>query len=348
MTRLSILIVNWKSKDYVRLCLKSIYRECAEIKPQIVVVDGGSFDGCDTMLAKEFTEVVFVQSPENIGFGRSNNLGFEQVKGDYVLLLNPDTELKPGAVQSLLAELQRNPEAGILGPKLLNTDGTLQTSSVHAFPTPLNQALDSDFLRHWLPNSKLWGVAKAFASPGPTKVEAVSGACMLLRSEIYRRVGGFSPQFFMYAEDIDLCAKITNEGLSVIHVPTSEVVHHGGGSSRTQVSQFSTVMMRESVSIYMQLHHGTITIFAYRLLQAASAMVRIVILLPLCIPLRKLPQSDSRHSLKKWWHVLRWAIGNSPISVPQILPSKRSDLEDPQMTVKLERINAEHEKVRDT
>src|SRR5688572_28797322 len=102
---LSILIVNWNSKDYLRKCLQSIRTTCAELSPQIIVVDG-SFDGCGQMLAAEFPEVEFVQIAENLGFGRSNNLGFERVTGDNLLLLNPDTELKAGAVQALLCKIE--------------------------------------------------------------------------------------------------------------------------------------------------------------------------------------------------------------------------------------------------
>ena len=104
--KLSILIVNWNSKDYMRECLHSISGTCGHLSPQVVVVDGGSFDGCAEMLAAEFPEVEFVQSPENIGFGRSNNLGFERVTGEALLLLNPDTELQPGAVDALLTALR--------------------------------------------------------------------------------------------------------------------------------------------------------------------------------------------------------------------------------------------------
>lgn len=315
---LSVLIVNWKSKDYVRLCLNSIQRECAELNPQIVVVDGGSFDGCGEMLAQEFPGVEFIQGPGNIGFGRSNNLGFEKITGDAVLLLNPDTELKAGAVQRLLAELRHHPDAGVIGPRLLNTDGSLQTSCVQALPTPWNQALDSDSLRHRLPNSRLWGVGKAFRSSAPSVVEAVSGACMLLRSEVFRRLGGFSQQFFMYAEDMDLCARIRKAGLHVIHVPGAVVVHHGGGSSRTQASHFGTVMMRLAVETYMRLNHGPIAALSYRALQAASALVRLVIVLPGCVLCREPERTAARVTLKKWWYVLRWAVGISTLSVPAL------------------------------
>ena len=102
---LSIVIVNWRSKDYLRGCLRAVAATCAELSPEIIVVDGASFDGCGEMLAAEFPYVHFVQIQENIGFGQCNNLGFSHATGEVVMLLNPDTELQPGSVQRMLAEL---------------------------------------------------------------------------------------------------------------------------------------------------------------------------------------------------------------------------------------------------
>lgn len=317
---LSILIVNWNSKDYLRRCLQSVRSTCAELNPQVVVVDGGSFDGCAEMLETEFPQVVFVQSPENLGFGRCNNLGFEKVTGEVLLLLNPDCELKPGAVQTLLQALEALPDAGILGPRLLNTDGSLQTSCVRALPTPLNRALDSDFLRKLLPKSRLWGTAAAFQAMEPIEVEAVSGACMLLQSKIFSSVGGFSHEFFIYGEDMDICAKVRRAQLKVYHVPQAVVTHHGGGSSSRHGSQFSTVMLRVAGEIYMRRNHGSGVALCHRLLQITSAVARLAVLMPALLFSWGPRRNNARQSAWKWWHVLAWGIGLSPIRVQATLP----------------------------
>lgn len=309
--KLTILIVNWRSKDYLRRCLQTIRSTCGELASQIVVVDGGSFDGCGEMLVAEFPGVEFVQSPDNIGFGRCNNLGFARVRGGFLLLLNPDTELRSESVQRLVAEMELRPDAGIVAPRLFNTDGSLQVHCVRALPTPLNRALDSGFLRRLMPNSRLWGVGEAFRASKPVEVEAVSGACMLLRSEVYRQVGGFSPEFFMYGEDMDLCFKIRRLGLRNIHVPAAEVLHHGGGSTQTQASQFGVEKMREAWSIYMRLNHGSRTLFNYQFLQAISALVRVGLLVPVCLFAESSRRGAARLALKKWWHVLWWALKRS-------------------------------------
>ena len=218
----SVLIVNWNSKDLLRECLLSIRLNCADLSLQIVVVDGGSFDGCAEMLASEFPEVEFIQSKDNIGFGRANNLGLTRVTSEAVLVLNPDTEIQPGALQTLLSELVRRPDAGIVSPRLLNTDRTLQTS-VHALPKPVRQALDSELLRRLLSPYSLWAPPSDFAPTQTVAVEAVAGTCMLMWTKTFREVGAFTPEYFMYAEDMDLCFKVLRAGQRIYHVPTAEV-----------------------------------------------------------------------------------------------------------------------------
>lgn len=312
----SLLIVNWNSKDFLRTCLKSVYETCDVLITQTVVVDAGSFDGCDEMLAREFPEVEFVQCPDNIGFGRSNNLGFNRVKNEYLLLLNPDTEIKVGALAALIAALKELPAAGLVTPRLLNTDGSLQTSSVQALPTQLNLALDCDLLRRLFPHSRLWKTWKAFSSYEPVEVEAVCGACMLLRSETFQKLGGFSSDYFMYWEDIDICVKIRRNGLKIYHIPMAEVVHHGGKSSETQESQFSTVMIRIAGNTYMKLNHKPGSALLYRFFQGSSAFARLSLLFPIVAFSRKKRYVSALRSFRKWWAVLRWSLGVSRIRTP--------------------------------
>jgi GT2 family glycosyltransferase len=304
----SILIVNWNSKDLLRQCLLSVRRTCSDLRPQIVVVDSGSFDGCADMLASEFPEVEFVQSKDNIGFGRANNLGFERVTGEAVLLLNPDTEMRSGALQTLLGELSRRPDAGIVGPRLLNADLTLQ-ASVHALPRPIRQALDSEILRRLLSPHALWAPPSDFAPPGTVPVEAVAGTAMLMRARTFRDVGGFSPEYFMYAEDMDLCFKTRRAGLRIYHVPQAEIVHHGGGSSASQGSTFSAVMMREALHSYMLLNHGGHYAWAYRLATGSSSLIRLLILAPGLIWGDEQRRQARKAGFDRWWSVLSWSCG---------------------------------------
>lgn len=305
---ISILIVNWNSKALLRQCLLSIRSTCADLRPQVVVVDSGSFDGCAEMVASEFPEVEFVQSNDNIGFGRANNLGFTRVTGVAVLLLNPDTEIQPGALQTLLGELARRPDAGIVSPQLLNTDLTLQ-SSVHALPRPVRQALDSEILRRLLSPFALWAPPANFAPPETVAVEAVAGTCMLMWAKTFRDLGGFSPEYFMYAEDMDLCFKTLRAGFRIYHVPTVEVVHHGGASSSSQGNTFSAVMIREALNSYMVLNHGQHYAWAYRVATGISTLLRLLILMPGLISTDERRRLARKAAFSRWWSVLSWSCG---------------------------------------
>lgn len=302
--KLSILIVNWNSRDLLRRCLETIRGTCGDLAPQVVVVDGGSFDGCAEMILGEFPDVDFVQARENVGFGCSNNLGFRLVTGEYVLLLNPDTELRPGAVHRLLGALEAAPDAGLAGARLLNTDGSIQFSGIHPLPTPLNTALDTNGRR-----ARWWKRRLAGRDESPWRVEAVSGACMLLKSETFRRAGGFEPRYFMYAEDMDLCLKVRRMGLRILHVPDALVVHHGGGSSGGTFSRFSAVMIREALRTYFSLNHGSGMAAAYRFTTAVSAAARASLAAAASLVAAGERRERLRLATAKWKVVLGWALG---------------------------------------
>src|SRR5215475_8918812 len=149
---LSIIIVNWNSKAFVRKCLVSLYANTQKTKFEIVVVDNASYDGCGEMLRAEFPKVHFIQNDKNLGFAAANNLGFESTAGRNILFLNPDTEVIGPAIDTLVEFVDHNPKAGVVGGKLLNTDKSIQTSCIQRFPTILNQVLDADLLRKLFPS----------------------------------------------------------------------------------------------------------------------------------------------------------------------------------------------------
>lgn len=308
MSLLSIIIVNWNSKDYVRECLQSLDKHVTPTY-ETIVVDGASFDGCGEMLTAEFPAVRFVQSSANVGFGRCNNLGAQHATGEYLLFLNPDTEVTPGALEALLAVAKGDSKVGLVGARLLNTDGSLQTSSVQALPTPLSQALDSNFLRRLFPRSRLWGTHAAYTSSKPVVVDAVSGACMLIPRDLFSRIGGFCPHYFMYAEDMHLCWDVSKLGKRVVYQPAAKIIHHGGGASAGEFSQFSCLEMRRAVHRFITLREGPAGGFAYRVFVGASAAGRLALLgsaFALATPTRR---AAVRVSIRRWWSTLRWSVG---------------------------------------
>ena len=320
----SILIVNWNSKDLLRQCLISIRETCADLATQVVVVENGSFDGCAELIAAEFPEVDFIQSPDNIGFGCANNLGLASVTGDAVWVLNPDTEVMPGALQTLLDELETRPDAGIVSPKQLNTDLTLQTS-VHALPRPVRQALDSELLRRALSPYGLWAPPRDFDPSETVAVEAVPGTAMLMRTETFRSVGGFTPEFYMYAEDMDLCFKILRAGLRIYHVPAAVIVHHGGGSSSAQGSTYSAVMTREALRVYMARNRGALSAGSYRVASGVSALAHLALLAPLTMLSGEPRRSMRKAAFSQWRSVLSWSAGREKWAEPYFTGEPRPE-----------------------
>ena len=291
-------------------CLKSLFHHCTGLSLEVIVVDNASYDGCSEMLAREFPDVIFIQSDRNLGFSGANNLGARTAGGKNLLFLNPDTLLLENSLRVLCNRLNSLPRAGAAGCRLISSDRKLQTSCIQSFPTILNQVLDSDFLRERFPRARLWGTRPFLdSSASPSMVDAVSGACMVVKKEVFERVGGFTEEYFMYGEDLDLCFKIMKKGCAVYYVPETSLIHIGGSSTQKAGSDFSNVMMRASVFRFLRRNRGLASANLYRVAMALSSVLRILCILPL------LPFSTGRivrhgtNSLRKWIAILRWSSG---------------------------------------
>ena len=309
---LSIIIVNWNSADYLRDCLHSIFEQTANVDFEVIVVDNASYDAAADMIEKHFPGVRFIQSTENGGFAKANNLGFRQSLGRNVLFLNPDTRVVGPAINVMLEYLEGNPEAGAVGPKLLYSDMSLQLHSVQPYPTVMNQVFDIDALKSRFPMWKIWGLRPLVQNSAfPERVEVVPGACVMVKRHVFEAVGLFSEDYFMYAEDIDLCYKINQTSHQVYFVGKAEVVHFGGGSSRSgQSSFFQDVLMRESVFKFIAKTRGRVCASGYRAAMAIAAITRFGIL-GVALPLFMFKSQRQRAvaTFRKWKSVLRWSVG---------------------------------------
>jgi GT2 family glycosyltransferase len=306
--QLSIIIVNWNSVNYLRECLASVYDTYRDASFEVIVVDNASPQRDIDELPGEFPAVILLKSLANLGFAGANNLGFRHSSGKYVLFLNPDTRILGSALQTMLSHAKALPLAGIVGCKLLNTDGSIQTSCIQKFPTILNQALDIEFLQLRWPRLNFWGIAPLFAdNPTPAKVEVISGACMLMSREVFQGVGGFSEDYFMYAEDLDLCHKVIQGGFANYYVGDAQVIHHGGKSSgQREVNQWATQMKFRSILHFCKKTRGPVYYVLFRLSLAAVALCRLI-LIASAFPFGK--AKKLKWVFSKWRAVLRIAIG---------------------------------------
>ena len=255
---LSVIIVNWNSSKLLRTCLKSILSSSAGCDLEVLVIDNASYDGSAEMVANEFPSVIFIQSEENMGFSGGNNRAFEESRGKNVLFLNPDTELVGDALHTMLAVLKTRPDAGVVGPKLVNPDLSVQIDCMRAFPTILNQLFDSSATRKVFAKFDFGGVKPVVEeSNDPVSVEMLPGTCVMLRREVFDQAGRFNEKYFMYAEDVELSYQVKNAGWTNYYVASAAVIHHGGRSSEQKgESFFSTVMMRETVWEFLHATHG--------------------------------------------------------------------------------------------
>lgn len=309
---LSIIIVNWNSKEFLFKCIESIKAETVGVSYEIVVIDSGSFDGCAKMLQKYYPEVHFIQSSSNIGFSRANNEAYKVSHGDNLLFLNPDTLVTGSAILKLNQALSYLPLAGAVGARLLNRDGSLQTSCIRSYPTLLNQFVESNVLRRWFPRSILWGMAPLFEeSEEPKEVDAVSGACLMIKRPVFERIGMFSTDYFMYSEDIDICLLIKSAGWKTYYVPSAVVVHYGGeSSSKSDVSAYSSVMIVESRWRFFRKTRPFWYCRLYRISVLVSSIIRIGIVFSFwTVFAMSGKRCKCNKVMRKWTALLRWSLG---------------------------------------
>ena len=308
---ISVVIVNWNSLSFLERCLETVFADESVPKLDVIVVDGGSFDGSDQFISDRYPQRVrFIQATDNVGFARSNNLALPHIRGQYLALLNPDTEIEPGTWAKFVEAHQALEAPGILGPKLLNTDFSHQTSCVQAFPTPLNQTIDSNFLRRLFPRSKLWGTFEAYRSESPVSVEALSGAFMFMESSTFIELNGFDESYFMYAEDMDLSKRVRDSGKLNYYIPSISTVHHGGGSSSMAPSEFSICSLCNSLHHYMRVHSGRASAIRFRIGMLFSSIVRLCTLSigRILFTLNSERAIKIADSTKKWVTILKWSL----------------------------------------
>lgn len=251
----SIIIVNYRSREKTRNCLLSLRKaELSGISHEIILVDNSEEDDFGEAFRNEFSEAIFLRSETNGGMGSGNNLGANEAKGTFLLILNPDTVVRPDAIPRLFRTMKDREDIGIAGPKLLNPDGTLQYSCLR-FPKVWTPILRRTLLGRLTPHHLGRYLMTDFDHQQMRDVDWMMGSCLLIRADFYRRAGGFDERFFMYFEDIDLCRRAWREGLRVVYCPDAVVVHdHARGSARARwfIAPFTSRLAREHIRSWVK------------------------------------------------------------------------------------------------
>lgn len=264
---LAIVIVSYNTRDMLRDCLRSIGPALDGLSAQVFVVDNNSSDGSPQMVAEEYPSVDLTVNATNAGFAAANNQALARATARYVLLLNPDTEAEPGSLRTMVEFLDAHPEAGACGPMLLNTDGSLQKSGAR-FPT-----LWSEFAGH----AGIWRLAPRWHDlklrwgrddfTHVAEVDHVSGACLMVRSDVMARVGPLDERFFMFYEEVEWCLRIKRAGWKVYYVPDARVTHHWMGSVR-HASKAMTAQLFRSQLLYHTKRGGLLNALGIRVVVA--------------------------------------------------------------------------------
>jgi len=279
---LSIIIVNWNTRQDTLNCLASIWAEPPHCPFEVLVIDNASSDGSSEAIALEFPQVRLQVSSENLGFARANNQAALSAQGEFWLLLNPDTIVRPGAIDTLVGHLTSHAQAAAVGPRLLSPDGSIQRS-IERLPTLFNESWRLLHLDRVLPISQY--PQSTFATRQPHRVEVLSGACLLLRRDAIAEVGLFDEEYFMYSEEIDLCDRLAKRGWELWWIPEAEVLHLGGQSTRQVADQMFVELHRNKIKFFRKRRgRREASLYKALLFQAAFARYAMGRLLLLMFP----------------------------------------------------------------
>jgi N-acetylglucosaminyl-diphospho-decaprenol L-rhamnosyltransferase len=254
---LSIIIVSYNTIDLLNKCLSSIeaWLEANSHTGEIIVVDNASTDGTAGMIRRRFPDVTLIENKRNSGFAAANNQGIQAARGQFIVLLNPDTTVLGDAFGQMADYLTTNPEAGIVGPKLLYPDGSVQ-SSRRRFPTRLTGYLESTIVQDYWPDNRV--VRRYYMDDRPDdktqSVDWLVGACLMVRREAIEAVGLLDERYFMYSEEVEWCYRMKQSAWRVIYLPQASVIHHEGASSIQNVPQRQIHFDSSKVLLYRQLH----------------------------------------------------------------------------------------------
>jgi N-acetylglucosaminyl-diphospho-decaprenol L-rhamnosyltransferase len=308
---LSIIIVSWNVAALLEQCLKSIESSLAAPSPypqpktEVIVVDSASHDETVARTQAGFPWVKVLAQSENVGFTRGNNIGLEAAQGQYLFLLNPDTEIIGDALARLVAYMNANPKVGIIGPHTLNTDGTTQ-SSRRRFLTPGLAFFESTWLQGYAPKEWLddFYVTEALDT-AVLEVDWVQGSAIMARRKVYEQIGGLDTGYVMYSEEMDWCKRAKDKGWSVVYYGQAQITHHGGKSTE-QAGANKHIYFQESKLRYLRKYHGYRTALIMRIFLLLSYFWQIAVEgVKTIISPKRTMRPERLKRIQTYWRVLR-------------------------------------------
>jgi GT2 family glycosyltransferase len=306
MTDLSIIIVSWNTKEYLLNCLRSLSQGEGKDSREIIIIDNGSRDGSGSEVRRLFPAVRLIENDSNLGFAKAVNQGLRVFSGRYALLLNPDTQMKEGTIETLFSFMEAHPEAGAAAAQLLNSDGTRQ-NSIANFPSLATELFNKRVLRLLFPE-RFPGKERHYAEP--IEVDSVIGACMIVRRKALEEVGLLDEDYFLFLEETDWCYRMKKGGWKVYHVPQAEVIHFQGKSAE-QDKKRAKVEYDRSRSFFFRKHRGILQWFVLLTGRMLRLLIELMYWTVIC--------SLTFFTLKKWKkklsvvaYLLEWHLKGFP------------------------------------
>jgi hypothetical protein len=287
MIDLSVIVLNYNNSDMLKGCLKSVYDSTSGVSFEVIVVDNASTDDSLQMVKANFPKARIIENRMNLGFSKANNMGLAAASGKYCMLLNNDTIVKDGAFKQLVEFMDKTPTCGACGPKLLNEDGSVQRQG-GIFAVPF-----------WRAKS-------------PVSVSFLMGACLMVRREVVKSVGMLDENLFFYNDDLDWVRRIKGAGHKLFFVPSSEVIHFGGGGAKQTFNRRMFIEGFRGGLYFCKKHYGALAYHLYRFTLALFFPLS-VLLLAFSVPFRGVPAFKER--LSAYYEILRIALFG-PVEYP--------------------------------
>lgn len=270
---LSIIILNYNTKEITKQTVESVINTTKNIDYEIFLLDNGSSDGSIEFFQEEYEQALNINlifNDENLGFSKANNQAIKKAKGKYVLLLNSDTIVKEECIVKCMDYMDKHPQVGALGPKIVLADGSLDHACKRGFPTPSASLYYILNLEKFFPKSEKFGRYRMshLSNDEINEVDALTGAFMMVRKEVVEKIGALDERFFMYGEDLDWCYRIKEAGWKIIYYPESLLIHLKGQSSRKKrryktIYQFHKTMLQFYNKHYLKKYNIFVTAFVY-------------------------------------------------------------------------------------
>jgi GT2 family glycosyltransferase len=271
---ISVVIVGWNAEHYLELCLESLAKAPPRRSMEVFVVDNASTDGSVEMIEAKFPWVKLIKSSENLGFSRGNNVAIRQCQGRYVALVNPDVIVFPGCLDALADFLDQNPNAGNVGPRVLNPDMSMQ-STCRRFPTLWNNFCSATGLSARFKNSRFFAGEHMFYFPHDRTlaVDVLVGCFSMIRREAFDAVGLLDEGLFMYGDDVDWCRRARNAGWQMVFHPGGQAIHDRGKTTAPYPVRFA-VAQQKSVLHYWTKHHSSLGVLGIRSIMLFHHLLR--------------------------------------------------------------------------